>query len=200
MEDITVTIASGNDLVARIDDLARLRIAVFREYPYLYDGTLAYERSYLATYSAAPTAMAVIAIDNRDGVVIGASTGVPMVYETEAFKQPFMQNSLDPATIFYCGESVLLPAYRGRGIYRHFMGGREQYAVGLGLHWCCFCAVIRPADHPLRPPDYRPLDDVWHHFGYQPQPSLITTYPWKDIDQDRETDHPMLFWCKRLRR
>ena len=42
----------GADLEAVIDDLARLRISVFRDWPYLYDGDLAYERAYLAPYRA----------------------------------------------------------------------------------------------------------------------------------------------------
>jgi len=42
------------------------------------------------------------------------------------------------------------------------------------------------------------LDAVWRHFGYQSRPDLMTTYPWKDIDEDTETDHPMMFWLKTL--
>ena len=37
----------GPELEPFIDGLGRLRIAVFREYPYLYDGSLDYEREYL---------------------------------------------------------------------------------------------------------------------------------------------------------
>ena len=32
------------------DDLARLRIEVFRDFPYLYEGDLDYERQYLSTF------------------------------------------------------------------------------------------------------------------------------------------------------
>ena len=42
---------SGIDAVAYFDDLSRLRIEVFRAFPYLYDGSLAHERKYLATYA-----------------------------------------------------------------------------------------------------------------------------------------------------
>ena len=42
--DVTVTTCTGADLKRTLDDLARLRIEVFRDWPYLYDGDLDYER------------------------------------------------------------------------------------------------------------------------------------------------------------
>ena len=94
---------------------------------------------------------------------------------------------------------MLLPAWRGRGLYRGFFAARERHARALGgIGWMAFCAVLRPADHPLRPADYQPLDAVWRHFGYAPEPRLLTHYDWKDIDRDASSAHPMQFWLKRL--
>jgi GNAT superfamily N-acetyltransferase len=188
---------SGEELVAAIPALARLRMTVFRDYPYLYDGSEAYEAAYLRTYAASGAAMAVLV---RDGAaIVGASTGVPMAHETAAFREPFARLGLDPARMFYCGESVLLPAYRGRGIYRAFFRGREDWARMLGgFTQICFCAVERGADHPLRPRDYVPLDTVWRHFGYTPEPALTMQLAWKDVDQDASTQHRMRFWFKAL--
>ena len=41
----------GPEIASVINDLARLRVAVFRDWPYLYDGDAAYEREYLARYA-----------------------------------------------------------------------------------------------------------------------------------------------------
>ena len=141
--------------------------------------------------------MAVIA---REGdTVVGASTGVPLASEDPAFRRPFEAIGIDPETVFYCGESVLLPAWRGRGIYRAFFDGREAFARALGgMHTMAFCGVVRPGDHPLRPEGWAPLDPVWCHFGYAPEPRLQTTYDWKDIDQTASTAHLMQFWIKPL--
>ena len=49
----------GAALEAALDDVARLRIAVFRDWPYLYDGSLEYEREYLTTYRDSPGALLV---------------------------------------------------------------------------------------------------------------------------------------------
>ena len=55
---MTVTLRSltGVDLDSALDDVAALRIAVFRDWPYLYDGDPDYERRYLATDPGLPQA------------------------------------------------------------------------------------------------------------------------------------------------
>ncbi|MGR8947700.1 MAG: GNAT family N-acetyltransferase [Gammaproteobacteria bacterium] len=195
--ELTTSVVSGAALKSHIDELARLRITVFKDYPYLYDGDIEYEANYLATYTESPDAMAVIAFDGER--VVGVSTGIPMSGETDAFKRMFLDNGYDPSTIFYCGESVLLAAYRGRGLYRRFFDGREAYARALdGVSVICFCGVVRSADHPLRPKNYVPLDSVWRHFGYEAVPGLVASLSWKDIDRDTTTEHPMQFWLKSL--
>lgn len=194
---VTIQTLTGPDIGPHIDDLAHLRIEVFRSFPYLYDGDMAYERKYIDTYSRSPRSLFVLA---RDGDrVVGAATGIPMADETEAFKQPFINHGYDPQAIFYFGESVLLPEYRGQGIGVAFFEHREGYARGLGgFTHCCFCAVERPSDHPLRPTDYQPLDEFWQKRGYQKVPALNTEYRWKDVGEDLETAKPMTFWLKAL--
>lgn len=197
MTDIVTRVVTGTQLKACIPALAALRIEVFRDYPYLYDGTDAYEREYLDTYTRSPEAMAVIAVDGDR--VIGASTAVPMCWETDEFKRPFVARGIDPERVFYLGESVLLPRYRGMGIYKQFFAAREAHAQALrDFDIACFCAVERPPDHVLRPPGYQPLDAVWQHFGYTRQADFVTSYHWKDVDQPCETDKPMVFWSKSL--
>jgi hypothetical protein len=198
MSDIAIKKLSGAELAPYLPDLAQLRITVFRDFPYLYDGTREYEEKYLQTYLNTDESIIVLALDGEK--VIGASTGLPMEHETDEFKKPFVDNGYDPAKIFYCGESVLLREYRGKGIYKEFFVGREGQALKLGrFDWCSFCCVRRPEDHPLKPADYVPLDAVWTKFGYVRHPELRTNYSWKDIDQAHETDKPMVFWLKSTR-
>ena len=196
MADVVTQTVAGAALRHHLDDLARLRIRVFREFPYLYDGTEDYERNYLDTYIAAGDAMAVLVFDGND--VVGASTGIPLANESGEFQQPFIDQGIDPERVFYCGESVLLPAYRGHGIYKHFFTAREACALRGGFELIAFCGVVRAPDHPLCPPDYAPLDPVWRHFGYTPHPELVARFAWKDINCDTETSHPMMFWLKQL--
>lgn len=188
---------SGSAIAPYLPDLARLRITVFREFPYLYDGTEAYETRYLQTYLNSPDSIAVLVLDGE--TVVGASTGLPMAHEEADFQQPFVEQGYHPDTLFYCAESVLLPPYRGHGLYKTFFQGRENHARQLGgLTHLTFCGVQRPDDHPLRPAAYVPLDGIWRKFGYEPHPELLTTYTWKDIDAAEASPKPMQFWMKAL--
>lgn len=193
-----IIVKTGANIAPYLEQLAHLRITVFREYPYLYDGTQEYEKKYLQTYIRSERAMAVLVFDGD--TIIGVSTGVPMMDETEEFKAPFLRAGLSPGNIFYCGESVLLSEYRGKGIYKEFFKTREKHAVSItGITHSCFCAVVRPDGHPLTPKNYQPLDKIWEHFGYKARNDLVTHYRWKDIDQAEQTDHPMMYWIKKIK-
>ena len=187
---------SGRDASPFFADLARLRITVFRDFPYLYDGDLAYEQTYLATYAKSEGSIFVLAID--DGKIVGASTGTPMEAETDEVKAPFLASDRNPADFLYFGESVLLPAYRGRGIGVTFFAEREDQARRLTLPFTTFCAVERPADHPRRPKDYMPLDTFWAKRGYRHHKELRTTFTWRDLDETAESPKPLSFWIKDL--
>jgi len=197
MTDIRIQSLAGTDLAPWISDLARLRITVFRDYPYLYDGSFEYEENYLQTYLNSKDSIIILALDGQR--VVGASTGLPLTDETDEFQQPFVKHGYEPGKVFYCAESVLLPSHRGKGIYKQFFSGREGHARALArFDYCSFCCVQRPENHPLRPVDYVPLDAVWTRFGYRKQPELVTNYSWKDVDEQQETEKPMVFWTKNL--
>jgi hypothetical protein len=188
---------SGKALQEYIPDIARLRIEVFREFPYLYDGTLDYESTYLRTYIECEQAVVVLVFD-KDRVV-GASTGMPMSAESPAFQKPFIEKGMNPADYFYCAESVLTSVYRGQGLGMKFFEEREAHACELGgFSYSCFCAVIRPQDHPLRPPEYVPHDAFWRKRGYSPRADLHCSLSWKDTDHDTETSKDLGFWVKSL--
>jgi GNAT superfamily N-acetyltransferase len=188
---------SGPALEPHLDSLGQLRITVFREFPYLYEGTLDHERHYLSTYLDSPRSLVVLAYDGAQ--VIGATTCVPLIDEIPEFQKPFLDQNIDPQPICYFGESILLPAYRGRGIGKTFFHARETHARSLpGIHMATFCAVDRPRDHPLRPPDYRPLDSFWQARGFQKQPHLTCSLVWKEIGEQNETPKRLTYWTKTL--
>ncbi len=191
----TLTPATG--IADHLGGLAALRIRVFHDWPYLYDGSEAEERKYLSVFAASEGAVCIAAFDGAD--MVGASTGLPLADEHDEIKQPFVDVGIPVANIFYCAESVLLPAYRGQGLYRQFMDGREAHARALGgFDTVCFCGVVRPDDHPLKPADAKALDDVWRHFGYEADERLVCHFAWKDRDQEEETAKLLKFWLKSL--
>lgn len=191
IEDLT-----GEAIGAAIADLARLRIAVFAEFPYLYDGDPNYEVGYLREFAEADDAVLVVA---RDGDrVVGGATASPMPAQKPEFRQPFEERGLDTQTMFYCGESVLLPEYRGQGIGHGFFDHREAHARAWGAKTACFAAVIRSPDHPDRPEGYRPHDAFWRKRGYAPVPGFVTGLAWKDHRDEAETVKNLQYWMRDL--
>ena len=164
-------------------------MAVFREYPYLYEGTLDYERDYLETYWRSPGSRVVLLRDA--GRAVGASTCLPLAHEGPEFQAPFVR----PEDYFYLGESVLLPEYRGQRWGHLFFDLREARARELGgFRFTCFCAVEREprAGH-------RSLEPFWTGRGYQHHPELRCTFRWRDVGEESRRRRICRSGCVRVR-
>jgi GNAT superfamily N-acetyltransferase len=192
----TIASLSGEGMRAHLDDLARLRIEVFRAWPYLYKGSLGYEREYLGRYAEADTGTLIVAMDGDR--IVGASTALGLDEEDDFVQAPFVAAGMDLGGIFYFGESVLLAPYRGQGLGVRFFQEREAAAARHGYGICVFCAVSRPDNHPARPKNYVPLDEFWRHRGYSKRPDLVSKFSWRDIGERNESEKPMIYWMKTL--
>lgn len=73
---IETRVLAGEAVTPWLEQVAALRIAVFRDWPYLYQGDPDYEARYLARYARSPGSVFVLALDA--GAVVGASTGMPL--------------------------------------------------------------------------------------------------------------------------
>jgi GNAT superfamily N-acetyltransferase len=196
MKPVVRSLLDPEERAAAISKLAALRIEVFRDWPYLYDGTVDYEADYLREFSDEAGSVLVIAKDGER--IVGAATASPIASQKGEFRDAVHRYGLDVDRHFYFGESVLLPAYRGMGIGHAFFDAREEAARAAGAKATIFCAVIRPQNHDLKPDDGRDLSPFWRSRGYSPVAGLTCTFYWKDIDQLDETSHPMQFWMRTL--
>ncbi|MDQ2067237.1 GNAT family N-acetyltransferase [Xinfangfangia sp. CPCC 101601] len=196
MDEVTVRALTGADLEQALDGVAALRIAVFRDWPYLYDGSLDYERAYLQTYRDSPGALLVGAFHGDQ--LIGASTSTPMEDHAEAFAEPLKAIGLPVETILYGAESVLLPAFRGQGLGHRFFDLREEHARALGRSHVAFCSVMRPDNHPMRPAHFRTNDAFWRGRGYTPLDGVFAEFSWKDTNAAAESAKPLQFWIREL--
>lgn len=193
-----VETVTGADLLPHVPALARLRGTVFAEWPYLYQSREADEARYLRHYAQDQNAAIILARDGTE--IVGAATCQPMVATHGPVRACFEAAGRNPADHAYFGESVLLPAYRGRGLGVAFFAGREAHAHSLGLRHACFCAVVRNANDPRRPAGYTPLDAFWSKRGYTHHPELSCVFDWTEIADSRPTPHALSFWIKRLGR
>ena len=187
---------AGDTLRAALPGLAKLRTTVFAEWPYLYAGDPEAEARYLAAYAEDPQAAVVVAFDGA--APVGMATCQPMASAGGPVPGAFRARGLDPARICYLGESVLLPAWRGRGAGVGFFAAREAHARALGLPAAAFCAVVRNPNDPRRPASHAPLDGFWRNRGYVHRPDLSCVFAWREIGDERETPHVLSFWLKAL--
>lgn len=192
MQEIAITTHSGEAARPFLTEIAQLRIAVFREFPYLYEGSLEYETQYLSDYVSSNNSLIILATHGSD--IVGASTGIPLSEADVDFRNPVAAAGFEPTEIFYFGESVLLPEFRGRGLGHQFFNKRESHAANLGYTRTGFFSVFRAENHPMKPIGYRSHDSFWHHRGYVRQNSIIARFPWKQIGESHETHHELVFW------
>jgi GNAT superfamily N-acetyltransferase len=196
MSQMTIRSLEGADLEAHLDDIARLRISVFADWPYLYDGQLEYERDYLRTYLNHHGALLVGAFDGDR--LVGASTSTPMEDQAETFGQTLSGIGVPLTAILYGAESVLLPDYRGRGLGHRFFDLREAHAGKLGRSHVGFFSVLRPLDDPRRPLTARTNDAFWAGRGYAPLAGVTAQFDWRDKGDVDESPKTLQFWMRAL--
>ncbi len=188
---------TGVEVAAIIPALAALRCQVFRSWPYLYDGDETHEQRYLRIYADSPLAAVIVASDGDE--VVGAATCLSMTDETDDVKAPFLAQAIDPARVFYFGESVLRHHHRGQGVGVAFFAAREAHARAVSTcDFSAFASVIRPPGHPAQPVGYTGLDAFWSKRGYTRREDLVCRMAWKELGHTDETEKPLVFWMKFL--
>ena len=188
----------GAEISAWIIPLAELRIKVFRDWPYLYSGTIEHEKIYLNRYEKVEKSFVILALDGAN--VIGASSCIWLPEESDQeIKKTFKERNFNLNDVVYFGESILLSEYRGLGIGSKFMEAREEFAKRVcHAKFAAFCSVIRPEDHPLKPKNYRSLENFWKRRNFIKQENMFCKMTWNDIDQSFDTEKQLQFWIKSL--
>lgn len=193
----SVRVVKGAETTPYLDELARLRIAVFRQWPYLYDGSWDNERAYLHAFSESPSSVMVLARDQTSAgsPIVGVSTAMALADESEAIRQPFEAAGYDVSQWYYLAESVLLEEYRGRGLGHAFFDERETAGRSAGFTRFTFCAVERSDSDPRRPSDARSLEPFWRARGYSPL-ALSCGLHWREVGNSIATEQRLRFWTK----
>lgn len=193
---ISEQLLTGAAIADALDDMATLRLDIFPEYPYLYQGRREDELKYLGTYAEAPDTCIILAYDGD--TVIGAVAGMPLIHEGAQMLEAFAGTTSPLNEIYYVGELLFRPAYRNCGLGQKLLARLESQIRSLGRYGTLTCATVeRPDDHPLRPRDYIPITKFLARTGFVRLPGLTTHFTWRETDSIVR-DHPMQFWSKEL--
>lgn len=197
-QNVTLKRLNNQEAKNYCNDIARIRLTLFKEYPYLYDGTLEIEQDYLENvYFKSPRATIILVFDEQE--VVGFSSSIPLTEEMDEVKLPFINQGVHLDEYLYIGEVMLNPAYRSKGILKKFAEIHESKARELCCKYMLFATVDRDENHTYKPADYKNIEPICKHFGFKKVPNLIMTCSWMRIDTQKNEDNILHFWQKSLK-
>ncbi len=82
---------TGPEAITFIHRIAEFRLTSFREFPYLYDGTITDEETYLKTYFESCKAKLFLAFHGND--LVAFSSCLPLADEGDYMQKPFQEPS-----------------------------------------------------------------------------------------------------------
>ena len=197
MTDIHVRSFTGSGLKPYIHSIAKLRMEVFRDYPYFEEPDLEKEVQYLRKVFVHKESIGVLIFDNT--TLVGVSLGYPLAIEEAAITLFFKEADKEIDSYFFFGDSALLKHYRGRGIGHHFFDAREAHiAHHKKYKHICFCVPDCKDPDPKKPKDFISLHDFWRKRGYIHHPEMKCYPIWKELEENSPTKKQLSFWIKDL--
>lgn len=198
--DYSIKVVTGTELQTVRDFFVQQRIAVFREYPYLYRGSYDEGYAYFDWFSRLPQSAAAVAYE--DQTVVGFLAGTDFTDFDEHFAgsiELFNSAGLHAQLYYYLSEAIIAPEHRGNRIFIQLASALAQHAAMLGYQKLCFVHEEH-ATHPLKPDNYKDLPPLFLRFGCRPT-SLVMRFSWNTIQPDgtaEAQEHTMNYWIKDL--
>lgn len=198
--EYTFKLVQGIALKSEIEYLAHQRLTFFKEYPYLYQGTLEEERAYTNWFC--DLSASVLAIAYYDDEPVGLVSGTAFVDFSTHFAGSydlFEKANLIPETFLYVAEVIISPVHRNQSIAKKLFKLIEAYALDAGYENICLVEESHD-QHPLKPSNYQSLDQFFTKLGYI-KTNLLISFPWRTIQANgslQDEEHVMNYWIKNL--
>jgi GNAT superfamily N-acetyltransferase len=185
----------GEEARSYAEQIVRLRMKIFAEFPYLYQSTVEDELKYLNSYFISKNCAILLVVKGEE--IVAYSTAVP-ADDRAIIKEAFAKNGQKSDDHYYIGELVVTEPYRGMGLLRKFIEYQEAFAKRCGYKKLAFINVKRPENHPLRPQNFRPHEPIWEHFGYHLVEGFELESTWQQSDTRKEEENIIVFRSKTL--
>lgn len=196
-EDLTLRVLQGRDAQPYCEKIASLRITMFKEYPYLYEGILEEETEYLEMYFRSFESLLFLVFDQE--ALVAFASALPLDQSIQELNTPLLEQKIHPRDCLYIGELMITSPYRGRGILRYFLDSYEKFAIRKGYSHLIFMTIKRTLSHKMCPENYRNPDPIWQHFGYERLPHKPLILTWKQIDTRQQEKNELDLWGKNIK-
>lgn len=191
---------TGQDIKPVIGFVAQKRLDTFCEYPYLYEGTMEYERAYLENFSI-PENNAAIAMAYYNQKAIGFVTAIPLIHaEIVQESLPSLENEgINTKKCFYISEGIVDQEHRKQKIALRLYGLIKKYAHEKGF---TIESVLNESheEHPLKPKNYIDINNTFiAHGAVKTITTLKAIWPTFQVDGSvKEQEHVLQYWVKNL--
>jgi GNAT superfamily N-acetyltransferase len=188
---ISFEVVKGKKIEQYAKYIASLRLLMFKEFPYLYIGSLEHEKKYLAFYSNSTDGVLILA--KQDGCIVGLLTGMSMTGICEHisdFKKILDKNKRSIQSAYYYGEALVLEAYRGQGILTKMFQELDAEIKHMGYNQAYGITVIREKNDSRRPSNYRDTESLWEHLGLV-KTNMVYGGEWETVSKTGETETAM---------
>lgn len=191
-------IYEGAKIAPYVKTVAELRVGIYREYPYLYDGNVEFElKETLPIYTRSKNSVWGVARDGEK--IIGLAIWLPLSEISRDLQTPLLEKELDVEAYCCLVDLMVLKEYQGQGIGKRLYAISEEHVKKEQRYsYLTLYTIERPIKDHKKPKDYTSLDEYWKKRGFVKHPELFFTHPWKDIGDKVDTDHTLIFWIKDL--
>lgn len=198
-ENCRIEVFKGAEIIPYVKKVTDLSLAIYREYPYLYEGTEEEYMPFIEHYAKSELGMACILFDDEKPV--GVAIGMPMDTMRKKYQEPLLSKypEANINSFFYLGEFLILKEYRGKGFGKQIYVELEQSIKKEKLFkTICFCKIDEFELHPLKPDNYKSLDEFWRKLGFEQVEDLSTSVAWRNINELEDSPHKMVYWIKTM--
>lgn len=196
MNDLEINTYVGKEILPHADELFEWRIRIYCEYPWLWVGNIDTERSSDETKAFLSSNDSILIKIKHQGKLIGLSAGNSVRRECERYQKIFSER-FNPEECFYYRESMLLPEYRNKGLYKIFFQEREKWARKHNfVKQLMFISIEREENHPKKPIDYRSPIGLWKSQGFTKQSEMFLEADWVEVGETEKKKNKIAFWVK----
>lgn len=197
MSKFKLEVVKGKQILRYINDLCGLRMAFYREYPYLHAENKEKEVKYFQTLAASEESSIVFAKEGNR--IVGAIIGAPLKDMKEKFRAAYNKKGKPVDSVYYLSDIFVAKDHRGEGIGSELFNKFEEEVRKMKKYnEIDLYRIDRPKADLKKPENYTPTEEFWKHRGFHAETGLKAVFNWTDLGAEVETPHSMLVYLKKV--